>query len=234
MKIQDLRKKIIINFSASGFLLLTLGGMIAYTFYQKGAVENKVSNLKTETLQLKGKVTELQLNTIEIKKYKDLYKGISANKKNVSGLKMSEVNAKMNLAAEQYNIISPSIKVNLPEVLKDGVFRRVTVNILFTTATLTFNAADDVRAISFISDFLKSLPGYPIVSNLELKKSKEYSMKDLIDLSTGKSSGSISAKVDFFWYVHKDQKSPDSTDKNFQQAPNSATTKKILNALPTQ
>lgn len=203
MKIIDLRKKNIINLSISGVLLLIFGGGVFYDIHQRNNLQSKVDKIKAETLQIQNEATDLQSKAAELSKYKQLWTKISDNKKITNGIKMDEVNAKMTSIAEKYSILPPAIKVTLPETLKDGLFDRSGIIVLLSTVNITFNAASDTRALSFISEFIESLPGYTVITNLQIKKTKDYSNQDLIDLSSGKSSGAVSGNIDFYWYAFK-------------------------------
>lgn len=203
MKILNLRKKIIVNFSASVVLLLISCAVVGYAFYEKSTVNSVVSKIKSETSEFKNQAIEVESKATETKKYKELWKKVTANKKNTNGIKMDDINALMVTTAEKYAIINPDIRVVLPEIIKEGPLKRATVNVLFTTVGLTFNATNDVRALSFLSEFIGSLPGYPIITGLEIRKNKNYNAQDLVSISSGKGSGSVSGKVDFVWYVYK-------------------------------
>jgi hypothetical protein len=144
---------------------------------------------------------------------------------------MDEVNANLAAIAEKYTISNPVIKVALPETMKDGLFKRATVNILLTTVNLSFSAVNDIKALAFISEFLDSLPGYVIVTNLDLRKGKQYTEKDLVDISTGKSFGAITGRVDFTWYVYKKKDEPKIEDKKpVPPKPNSQAVKEVPDA----
>ncbi len=224
MKIPALRRKIIIACVILISLIATLVSVIVYNISQEDNLQNRIQKIRRDTNEVRGKITELQSKTIEIKKYRESWSGISANKKNVNGIKMDDVNAKLASVAEKYGIIQPSIKVTLPETLKDGIFNRATVNVLFTTVNLTFEATDDISAISFIEEFISYLPGYKVVNSADIRKIKSYTDQDLIALSIGKGTGAVSGKVDFFWYAYKDKLDPSKSAK--ETIPEKANAKK--------
>lgn len=203
MKIPNLRKKIIINFSTSFVLLSFFTAIIAYYVSEKNAVGGKINKIKNETSKIKNQTSEIENKAIETKKYKELWKRMSVNKKNVSGIKMDDVNSKLLTFAAKYAISGQNIKISIPETLKDGIFKTTTASVLFTTVNLTFSAPNDIKALLFMDDFFSSLQGYQIITSAELKKNKEYSLQDLINLSSGKGTTAVSAKVDFFWYAFK-------------------------------
>ena len=177
---------------------------MSYYLSEKGTVQGKVDKIKSETSSFKTQAVELESKTTEAKKYQTLWKKLTDNKKNTGGIKMDDVNAKLVSAAEKYNITGTNIRVTLPEVLKDGLFNRATVQVLFTTVNLTFSSVNDIKALLFVNEFIESLPGYPIITAFEIRKNKDYTTQDFIDISSGKSSGAINGKLDFFWYAYKE------------------------------
>lgn len=213
MKIVALRKKIIINSSASAILLIVLSIIVFYNLSQKGGVDEKVNQIKSEAAKIKFEAIQIQSKTSEAKKYKELWNNITENRKLTDGIKMDEVNAKLNSIADKYNIEKPSIKVALPQTMKGGVFDRKTVNVLFTTVTLSFNSYDDVKVMYFLNELFDELPGYAVITLLDIRKTKDYETEDYIAISTGKDSAMVSVNVNFYWYVYKaketEKKEPD-------------------------
>jgi hypothetical protein len=214
MKILDLRKKNITSFSISGALFFILALGIFYNFYKKSSLEAKISKINSEASQIKNETAELESKAIELKKYRLLWNNLTDGKKSTNGIKMDEINAKLTSIAEKYTIISPLIKVTLPETLNGGLFDRSKINVLSTTVNLNFRAIDDVKALSFIVEFIESLPGYPVITNLQIKKDKSYTNDDLIALSSGKGGGAVSGKVDFFWYAFKNKETENKKESD--------------------
>ncbi len=203
MKLLTLRKKIITNVSISGLLLVVFGLILYYDDHQKKSAQIKAAVIESEVLTIKSQYEELERKATEIKKYQQSWKNIGSNRKIVGNIKMDEVNSKLSLIADKYSIIKPAIRIILPEDISNGVFNRSTVVVAVSTANLTFEAINDVKALSFISEFINSITGYAIITNLELRKAKKYTDQDLVAISSGKGSGAITARVDFFWYFYK-------------------------------
>lgn len=204
MKIQTLKKRITKNFSIAGFFVMIFASTFYLYYSKKSGVDSKISAINEETSQFNIELADLQSKTAEIRKYRDLWHTISANKKNTDGIKIDEINAKLTSIATKYMISSPTIKLSLPEAVKGGIFDRKTVNVMMTTANINFVAINDVKAVMFANEFLNSLKGYPVVTSFNISKNKEYTRQELLDLSTGKSSGVVSGRIDFSWYVYKD------------------------------
>ena len=213
MKTSELRKKIIINFSTSIGLILVFSAIFSYNSGQEDKFATTINKVKYETSAIQSQAAELQSKTSDIRKYKAILEKMSENKKSTAGIKMDDFNSKLNSLAATYRIFSPTIKVVLPENLKDGLFQRTTIDVFFTTVNLSFDALDDVMAISFVSDLISSLPGNIVVSNFEMRKAKDYTEQDFVEITSGKAKGNISGKLDFYWYAYKDKKDKASEEK---------------------
>ncbi len=204
MRIPNLRKKIIINFSVSFLLFVFLGVIVNFYFNQKNDIEEKIRKINNEIDRKKEELLALESKTAEVNKYTEIWQKISSNKTNTNGIKIDDFNSKLNSLADKHSINNLNLRISLPEALKDGIFKRDTLDIMLTTVNITFTALNDLKAISFINDFISSVQGYPIVTSFEIKKSKDYTDQDLQNIASGKGSGNVSGKIDFFWYVYKD------------------------------
>jgi hypothetical protein len=204
MKVVSLRKKIIFNFSISFLLLLVSGGMVYLYINEEATTGEKINRITIETSEIRNKTSDLESQAAEIDKHKITWQQLSTNKKNVGGIKVDEFNSTLDSVAKKYLITTSNVKINLPEPLKDGIFARQTVDILFTTVSINFTSINDTMAIAFVMDFMNSLQGYQVITNFDLKKTKNYSAQDLLDVSFGKSPGFVTGKIEFFWYVSKE------------------------------
>lgn len=205
MKIPNLRKRIIINLSASGILLIALSIAIYYFLDLQKKANDQIRDIKSKTINIQSQISQLKSEEKEFEKYSKIWKQINENKKKIAGIKVDYVNESLKNAAQKYAIGDTKIKITLPEKLDKGVFNRKTVEVLYTTVNLDFVAVSDVNAIAFIYDFLSSLPGYQVITRLNIRKGKDYEAQDYVAISAGKSNGNISGKVSFFWYAFKEK-----------------------------
>lgn len=180
-----------------------IGAIASRLSYYIENSKSKIEKLELEASQIKNEIFDLQGKALDAKKFKEYWKKLSERKKNSNGIKVDDINANLSLMSSRYSISNTNINISLPEVLKDGPFKRETVKILFTKVSLTFNSTNDLNAIMFANDFLNSLPGYPILTILDISKNKDYTTQDLIDISAGKGNGLIVGRLEFVWYVYK-------------------------------
>jgi len=213
MKIPKLRKQIITNLSISGVLTLVLILAIFFSVHEQNKSQDQVRKIKTDTAKIEEETLGLESKSVEIKKYRILWKNLSENKKKTVGIKMDEVNSNLNKIAEKHSISNPVIKLSVPEAVRDGLFKRATLTVSSATANLNFIAVNDVRAISFINEFLNSIPGYVVITNLKIIKSKNYTDQSLVEISAGKNAGVVTGTVDFVWYSYKEKIAPSSESK---------------------
>jgi hypothetical protein len=204
MKIVTLRKRIALNFTVSLLIIVSASFVIYLYFKNQTETRNKISDLSNKTNAINAEVHELQSKTVEIAKYKESWQKLSENKKNTSGIKIDDFNSRLEETAKKYFVTTKDVKINVPDALRNGIFTRDTIDILFTTVSIKFSAISDTMAMAFIADFVNSLQGYYVVTNVELKKEKDYSAQDLKDIALGKTVGNVEGKLDFFWYVSKE------------------------------
>lgn len=213
MKIIYLKKLIIRNFAIAGAILVISLCSLYYRMHQAQKSQEAIDIIKKDTSEIKDQTESLQSKIQEIKKYKEVWGSISENQKSLSGIKIDNINSKIEQIGAQHNIFQPNIKVSFPENLKDGIFNISSSDMVFSSVDLSFIAISDVEALLFISDLIKSLPGYVVINRLSIKKTKEYDNNELIKISSGASVGSILSDVNFYWYVYK-PKSKDNKDIN--------------------
>jgi len=203
MRVLEIKRKVFIRVLTSIFLMSMIGAIASRLSYYIENSKSKIEKLELEASQIKNEIFDLQGKALDAKKFKEYWKKLSERKKNSNGIKVDDINANLSLMSSRYSISNTNINISLPEVLKDGPFKRETVKILFTKVSLTFNSTNDLNAIMFANDFLNSLPGYPILTILDISKNKDYTTQDLIDISAGKGNGLIVGRLEFVWYVYK-------------------------------
>ncbi len=203
MIISEIRKKIIINFTVCAVFALVIAILLFYSSKHKKSQDAKIQFINELASQAKSKASEYQSKTEETKKYMEIWKDISDRKKSFDGIKIDDVNSLLNKLSEKYYISNQSIKVSLPENLKDGVFDRKSLAVAYAIVSISFTAIDDEKAILFLSDFLGSLIGYVVVTDIDIKKNRKYSDQDLVDISSNKINGAILVKFEFAWYVYR-------------------------------
>lgn len=212
MKIIDLKKTITINSVILTVLIIILISCIFFIFYQIKSSTEQTDKIKGETDLIKSKTQSIIGKASQAKKYKELYSQISKEKRtNFSGIKMDEINIKLKTIGDKYYITSREIKIAVPENLKDEPFKLKSFAVSLTTVTLSFRAYTDDRVFLFAKEFMKSLNGFTILTNFDIRKDKDYSADNLISISSGNGNGNIIAKIEFYWYAFKEE---DKTKNN--------------------
>ncbi len=204
MRIPDLRKKIITNFSIAFILLIFAIGIINFYLTQESVVTTVVKKINGEIDQIKNETASLESKSAEIAKYTEIWQNLSENKTVATGIKIDDFNAKLSSTAAKHSISNVNLKISLPEAFKDGIFKRDTVDVMLSTVNMTFIALNDIKALAFVNELVTSIQGYPVITFFELRKAKDYSAEDFKNMAAGKEVGIVSAKIDFSWYIYKD------------------------------
>ncbi len=204
-KIANFKKRIIFHLSAFLTIIIIIIAFSFYdTIYQKNNAE-QIVNMKTQISDLKIKSADIEIKINNAKKFKQLWIAASSKKKDFSGIKIADVNNNFNSLAKKYDITKPSITISAPKILKNGIYKLQTLDVNLVNFNISFDSLTDESALNFINNFTDSLPGYTIISNLAIKKSRKagYSKKELVEISNGKFPNLISSKVSFSWYFLK-------------------------------
>ena len=214
MKILELRKKIITNSILTASSLALFCACAFYNMHQNSQMNQQAESIANETSQIQSQAQELQSKTMDIKKYMAIWRNLDEKKKNTAGFKIDDVNNSLSAIAIKHNISDPVIKVvSDRDGLNMGVFNCTTINPSLNTVNLSFKALEDSKALSFINEFIESLPGYVVISSFDIKKDKSYTSEDLIAISAGKGSGLVSGNMNFFWYTFKNKSAATSAAK---------------------
>jgi len=214
MKITNLKQKIKINIIIAVLMIVSIVSVAFFYNYFDTNFQSEKLKLTDEISNIKSKISEIEGKSQENRKYKEIWKKITVKKKLNTGIKNEEVEKiRINLA-QKYFINDSKLKMNVPENLSSSIFKNETLDILHTEGELTFLSYNDVKAIQFAEEFYKSLHGYVVIKNFEIKREKKYEAKDLKEISTAKNQGHVSGKIEFAWYVFKENKSKEILNEN--------------------
>jgi hypothetical protein len=214
MKITNLKQKIKINIIIAVLMIVSIVSVAFFYNYFDTNFQSEKLKLTDEISNIKSKISEIEGKSQENRKYKEIWKKITVKKKLNTGIKNEEVEKiRINLA-QKYFINDSKLKMNVPENLSSNIFKNETLDILHTEGELTFLSYNDVKAIQFAEEFYKSLHGYVVIKNFEIKREKKYEAKDLKEISTAKNQGHVSGKIEFAWYVFKENKSKEILNEN--------------------
>jgi hypothetical protein len=214
MKITNLKQKIKINIIIAVLMIVSIVSVAFFYNYFDTNFQSERLKLTDEISNIKSKISEIEGKSQENRKYKEIWKKITVKKKLNTGIKNEEVEKiRINLA-QKYFINDSKLKMNVPENLSSNIFKNETLDILHTEGELTFLSYNDVKAIQFAEEFYKSLHGYVVIKNFEIKREKKYEAKDLKEISTAKNQGHVSGKIEFAWYVFKENKSKEILNEN--------------------
>jgi hypothetical protein len=214
MKITNLKQKIKINALIAILMFISIISVAFFYNYFDTNFQSEKSQLTDDIFSIKSKISEIESKAQENNKYKEIWKKTSSKKKLSTGIKNEEVEKIRNNLAQKYFINDSKLKMNVPENLPNNIFKNEALDILYTEGELTFLAYNDVKAIQFAEEFYKSLHGYVVFKNFEIKREKKYEAKDLKEISTGKNQGHITGKIEFAWYVFKENKNKENANQN--------------------
>lgn len=83
--------------------------------------------------------------------------------------------------------------------LTDEQFKKKTAQVVASDADMNFQSVSDEIAFKFIRDLYKNLPGFTVITSLQLNKQSELSSQSLVDLGAGKFPSLVTTTLKFKW-----------------------------------
>lgn len=214
MKIDKLKKQIKYSVISITVFVVMISSLLAMYVYINNAFLDQYDKIIMDIADIKNKTQEIELKTLQNKKYMEMWSKINQNKKSLEGIKVDDINKIVLNLGEKYSITNSILRVSLPENYPSTVFKNETISLLYTISELSFKSYNDVKAIQFVNEFINYLHGYPIITKFEFFKDKDYEIKDYFDISTGKISGAIQGRLIFSWYVYKENVEKNDSTSN--------------------
>ncbi len=203
-KVSLIKKKIFFNIGIAVIFIMVIFAIYGYCKFLQEDNVVKLRQFTQYIADLKTNTANLQTKISEGKKYKEIWKSINDKKRSFDGVKVDEVNEKFRSLAGSYNLLNYVIDITVPEKLSDGIYNRKNSDVLLSSVIIGFSAVDDVRAMAFIKEFTDNLPGYVVVDDFHISKTKDYTDDDLVKISLGKFNDlAVTVKFGFSWYVLK-------------------------------
>lgn len=206
-KVKLFKKRIIFNLSAFTFFAIFISA--TYFFGQNAISENEsdIRNLNARIADLTNKSGDIESRINEVKKYNKIWTSADEKRKNPGKIKISDINDRFNLVAAKYNLSLPKITIAAPEALKGSAYDNESFEVQLVNCTIEFKSLTDRVAINFVNDFLGGIPGYVVISSLEIKKNKKEAISDadLAEIKAGTNLGLVSSRAAFSWYFLKDK-----------------------------
>jgi cell division protein FtsL len=204
-KIFFLKKKVVFSIIVTSIVFVGIMLMLFYRNYKIQQNNVDIKNIKSQISSLKNKSDNIEDQIKNIKKYKEIWITSESRRKDFDGIKIADFNQSFKLLTEKYKLFKPTIKISAPEILEKGVYNVQTLSVNLVNCQISFQSLTDRIAIDFINNFFTILPGYVVIEDLSMEKTKKdgYSNQDLIDISTGELKGLTETKVNFYWYFLK-------------------------------
>ena len=231
MQIAIIRKKIIKNIAVTTVFITFLAGSVFLKIYRENLLQERIKTIENEAIKTSEQATEMEQKATEAKKYRDVWKTLSNEKKMIAGIKSEKVTETIDIIAEKYSSQIDSVKLSIPQNMQGESFDYKTVAVVASKVTLLFKVFTDIDALNFLIDLKKSIPNYIVFKTVEIKKEKKYEQEDYLNIAIKKPGGLIICKTEFIIYAYKDKEKEATIDKNKINTNN--VTKNIANINPS-
>ena len=207
MKLAKLKFKIIAELIVLAVVLLLIGIVFLITNSTEKRAKKEIKEINAKINTVQEKTNEFESKLHEINKYSLIFDNLDKKFRSTREIKISEANEIISKTKDRNNIAGLSVKINIPEKSEKKTHSRDRIVTYVTKGSIDFGAMQDIDALNFINDLQNSLPGYLIITDVDLKKAKEkITNEDLVAISRGEDVKIIEGKIKFIWYFHYDTK----------------------------
>jgi len=231
MQIAIIRKKIIKNIAVTIVFVTFLAGSIFLKIYRENLLQERIKTIESDAIKTSQQAAEMEQKATEAKKYRDVWKTLSNEKKMIAGIKSEKITETIDIIAEKYHSQIDSVKLSIPQNMQGESFDYKTVVVVASKVTLLFKVFTDIDALNFLNELKKSIPNYIVFKTVEIKKEKKYEQEDYLNIAIKKPGGLIICKAEFIIYAYKDKEKEATIDKNKININN--LTKNIANTNPS-
>jgi len=231
MQIAIIRKKIIKNIAVTIVFVTFLAGSIFLKIYRENLLQERIKTIESDAIKTSQQAAEMEQKATEAKKYRDVWKTLSNEKKMIAGIKSEKITETIDIIAEKYHSQIDSVKLSIPQNMQGESFDYKTVVVVASKVTLLFKVFTDIDALNFLIDLKKSIPNYIVFKTVEIKKEKKYEQEDYLNIAIKKPGGLIICKTEFIIYAYKDKEKEVAIDMNKININN--LTKNIANTNPS-
>ena len=230
--VRELKNKILL------LIILVLALSIIY-FYNSKTVEEE-RKLSTSSKDLLNKLAVLKNDISSAQKALKVWEsGVNKRFKDRNGIKIKDANKVLEELKAVFKLKNITINLTNPEKRIDGP-QSNTIKVVYSYGTLNFANNTDIDTFRFIDTFIKDIPGFIQVKNLEITRPKEDEAKLIQEIESGHlDNGIVKIKMEFVWLDIQDidnklsQNNKNSFNNNLTKNPqldNSASKSTVQNA----
>jgi hypothetical protein len=207
MKLVTIKKKIILNSITLLILLFVIISAIILLINFNSKIDKKIADINGQKNIFEQEIFKLQNQEAEYLRYSELWNILDDRKKQFEEIKSDRINKLINKTAKKYLINSIDAVISVPSKIDNIYFTNLkTVDIVSTIIELNYNSLTDARSLDFINELLSNLSGQYVVTNIDIRKDKSYTVQDFGEISAGKSDGNIKTNIKIHWYPYNEKK----------------------------
>lgn len=205
MIVKKIKNIIVFNLSLVTALIAIFVGISIFIFNLNNIALKKIVTINLQINQINVENKKNNNRLLNIIKYEKKWSQLPDKYKSTQIIRSNQVNQIISKVSQKYHIKDVSFTMDVPSKLSTSKFKKDSVEVYLTSGNMSFEASDDVKAMSFIKDFFSTLPGNIVIENISLTKPSNYSNNDYVAISKNGYLSKIRARVKFYWYSNKDK-----------------------------
>lgn len=207
MKLVTIKKKIILNSITLLILLFVIISAIILLMNFNSKIDKKIADINGQKNIFEQEIFKLKNQEAEYLRYSELWNILDDRKKQFEEIKSDKINKLINKTAKKYLINKIDAVISVPSKIDNIYFTNLkTIDIMSTIIELNYNSLTDARSLDFINELLSNLSGQYVVTNIDIRKDKSYTVQDFGEISARKSDGNIKTNIKIHWYPYNEKK----------------------------
>ena len=202
MKLNVAREALIKDVGKIGAILLLIGLIAGYSFYNRQSTESELAKLDRDTALSKNRIVKLEEENNEFVRLFLRYSKIPNNKREVN---LNDLPSRIALLQPvlqnlkmKYHLAQ--LDISLTNVAPLGtIYDRKRYTTMFNNATFNFGALSDELVLSFLTELFEAMPGFVRVEVFEITRTQEITPSVLGQIQSKKIPVLVTGRVVFSW-----------------------------------
>lgn len=199
-KLRTLKKRVVTEgAAAAGAVTLLLG----IAFYTQGEIERQTQRqqaLRSDIHSIEQQIADLERkHGIVNRSIVEFHRLKNRQKRGAFTIDRDQATDIFDTLRRKYRISNLSMTVTPKDVMAGADLVRPTGQIMFSEATLEFDAMSDLHVFSFVQDAADTLPGFLKITDFDISRQRQITNDVYVSVSRGEQPRMVSAKVRFLW-----------------------------------
>ncbi len=203
MKLNRLKRKVLIQIAGICSLLIVLLSVYLYVDSYKESLEIEFKNRKNSILALNQNVSRIEDDLRKASNSATTYQQLKSAKYSSDALSRDAAKKTFDTLQKRYDLTGLKVKIKPVETAKSQEFTKPTVALVYSEVELEISAVSDDAILRFTDSLRSELPGLVHFRKINLQRKGIISESTLAQIRAGGIPELASARISFYWLGFK-------------------------------